>query len=96
MQFAFTRPRALASDFLFPGCGAAFGPLESSATAWKLKEAGADVVGGHRFMATRLNSAWRFRQFSTVIGLATRGIMMIESCRLNEPTGNQIPVGWNG
>jgi hypothetical protein len=38
----------------------------------------------------------RFRQFSTVIGLATRGIMMIESCRVNEPTENQIPVGWNG
>jgi hypothetical protein len=38
----------------------------------------------------------RFRHGSTVIGLATRGIMMIESCRVNEPTENQIPVGWNG
>jgi hypothetical protein len=37
----------------------------------------------------------RFRH-STVIGLATRGIMMIESCRVNEPTENQIPVAWKG
>ena len=34
--------------------------------------------------------------YCTVIGLATRGIMMIESCRVIEPTENQIPVGWNG
>jgi hypothetical protein len=32
----------------------------------------------------------------TVIGLATRGIMMIESCRAIVPTENQIPVGWKG
>ena len=32
----------------------------------------------------------------TVIGLATRGIMMIESCKVMAPTENQIPVGWNG
>ena len=32
----------------------------------------------------------------TVIGLATRGIMMIESCKVMAPTENQIPVAWNG
>lgn len=32
----------------------------------------------------------------TVIGLATRGIMMIESCKVIVPTENQIPVAWNG
>lgn len=32
----------------------------------------------------------------TVIGLATRGIMMIESCKVIAPTENQIPVAWNG
>ena len=32
----------------------------------------------------------------TLIGLATRGIMMIESCKVIEPIENQIPVGWNG
>jgi hypothetical protein len=46
--------------------------------------------------ASRPIEAPRFRHGSTVIGLATRGIMMIESCRANEPTENQIPVGWNG
>ena len=35
-------------------------------------------------------------RYCTVIGLATRGIMMIESCRVIEPTENQIPVAWNG
>jgi hypothetical protein len=32
----------------------------------------------------------------TVIGLATRGIMMIESCKVMTPAENQIPVAWNG
>ena len=32
----------------------------------------------------------------TVIGLATRGIITIESCKVNVPTENQIPVAWNG
>ena len=32
----------------------------------------------------------------TVIGLATRGIMMIESCKVMAPTENQIPVAWYG
>ena len=32
----------------------------------------------------------------TMIGLATRGIMMIESCKVIALTEKYIPVGWNG
>jgi hypothetical protein len=85
--------------------------VEGSAATPKLKKAEANRAPKTRYrceaklkgmVGERFNSDAsplprrpRFRH-CTVIGLATRGIMMIESCRVNEPTENQIPVAWNG
>jgi hypothetical protein len=96
MQFAFTRPRVWTSDFFVSRLPSRrwlrgkFG--RDSEAQGALDEWSAEDVSGTR----RLHSGFALSCHCTVIGLATRGIMMIESCRVNEPTENQIPVGWNG
>ena len=62
---------------------------------WSSTASAGDVPNKHRVMVAADHEV-HWGVVCTVMGLATRGIIMIESCKVMEPTENQIPVAWNG